>query len=113
MRWKNGDGQVHANLHSSEVEKCLNEKLTPFSVLPPSNRPPSMAGWPSSTGNNTMSKRSASRQQQFSGYRPGVPSGVNPPFDSLIKDYTKKRWLILALLSVEVSVGVHLEMLIN
>ena len=72
-----------------------------------------MAGWPSSTGNNTMSKRSASRQQQFSGYRPGVPSGVNPPFDSLIKDYTKKRWLILALLSVEVSVGVHLEMLIN
>ena len=72
-----------------------------------------MAGWPSSTGNNTMSKRSASRQQQFSGYRPGVPSGVNPPFDSLIKDYTKKRWLILALLSVEVSVGVHLEMLMN
>ena len=77
------------------------------------NRPPSMAGWPSSTGNNTMSKRSASRQQQFSGYRPGyggAPSGgggggggVHPPLDSLIKDYTKKRWLILALLSVEVE----------
>ena len=62
-----------------------------------------------------MSKRSASRQQQFSsGYhRQGAPSNVHPPFDSLIKDYTKKRWLILALLSVEVSVGVHLEMLIN
>ena len=37
--------------------------------------------------------------------------GVNPPFDSLIKDYTKKRWLILALLSVEV--GVNVEMLIQ
>ena len=67
-----------------------------------------MAGWPSSTGNNTMSKRSASRQQQFSsGYhrQGGAPSGgggAHPPFDSLIKDYTKKRWLILALLSVEV-----------
>ena len=64
-----------------------------------------MAGWPSSTGNNTMSKRSASRQQQFSssGYR--GQSAAGPPFDALIKDYTKKRWLILALLSVEVSVA--------
>ena len=73
------------------------------------NRPPSMAGWPSSTGNNTMSKRSASRQQQFSGYR--GPSG--PPFDALIKDYTKKRWLILALLSVEVSVVLEMWLYAN
>ena len=37
-------------------------------------------------GNNTMSN---------------IPSKVQP--DSLVKDYTKKRWLILALLSVEIE----------
>eukprot|EP00094_Tigriopus_californicus_P003842 TCALIF_03698-PA protein Name:"Similar to PI4KA Phosphatidylinositol 4-kinase alpha (Homo sapiens)" AED:0.07 eAED:0.07 QI:1/0.8/0.75/0.93/0.86/0.93/16/174/2161 len=54
---------------------------------------PSVAGgWiTASSGNNTLNKRSASRQN-----RPAIN-------DTLVKDYTKKRWLILALLSVEIE----------
>lgn len=59
---------------------------------------PSVAGgWmTASTGNNTLNKRSASRQN-----RPAMN-------DTFVKDYTKKRWLILALLSVEIErLAVH------
>ena len=45
-----------------------------------------------SSGTNTISKRSASRQQQRLACN-----------DSFVKDYNKKRWLILALLSVEIE----------
>eukprot|EP00095_Tigriopus_kingsejongensis_P007429 maker-scaffold443_size169656-snap-gene-0.12 protein:Tk07429 transcript:maker-scaffold443_size169656-snap-gene-0.12-mRNA-1 annotation:"phosphatidylinositol 4-kinase alpha isoform x1" len=54
---------------------------------------PSVAGgWMTvSSGNNTLNKRSASRQT-----RPAIN-------DSFVKDYNKKRGLILALLSVEIE----------
>ncbi|XP_040569252.1 phosphatidylinositol 4-kinase alpha isoform X2 [Lepeophtheirus salmonis] len=47
----------------------------------------------SNGGTNTLTKRSVSRQQQ----RHFIAN------DSLVKDYTKKRWLILSLLSVEIE----------
>lgn len=60
-------------------------------------RTPSAAGGWTNTGGGggggTLNKRSASRQQTRSAV-------FN---DSFVKDYTKKRWLILALLSVEVE----------
>ncbi len=62
---------------------------------------PSVSGWNATAGGSTsgtLTKRSGSRNVIM---KPSASMAGAP--DSLVKDYTKKRWLILALLSVEIE----------
>ena len=54
-----------------------------------------MGGAAGGSSSGTLTKRSSSRQAMM---RPTLASA-----DSLVKDYTKKRWMILALLSTEIE----------
>ena len=58
--------------------------------------PPSMVT--SGSGTGTLTKRSTSRNAM---HLPPARQLSGP--DALVKDYNKKRWLILALLSVEIE----------
>ncbi|QQP57676.1 Uncharacterized protein FKW44_002744 [Caligus rogercresseyi] len=106
------DGLVSERLHGGSIalnssvsnfnsthnfdNKSISSEFGRSSTMGPNN----MGGWmntvPLSNGGNTntLTKRSVSRQQQrhFLAHN-----------DSLVKDYTKKRWLILSLLSVEIE----------
>ena len=66
---------------------------------------PSVGGWmasgppshhPTGSQSGTLTKRSTSRNAML------APRIMSAP-DALVKDYTKKRWIILALLSVEIE----------